>query len=202
MMKITCTDSSAWSASNWIYVEIFTFTFSWICSLKKDTRVISQLILWHNVKQDGEHFLWHPLASKKVKGKLTGDMFFFSFHLILQVRQQRLALLADGEGDRVEVVAGGLQSQSVKRQEADHGVAVRERAGRDMRQVRTSRKQTNQWKCRVKVEWRLLCHRNKQHWGVTAFSNSAIPLNVIVQIIFQSVQVFALLDQVVVSGKP
>lgn len=34
------------------------------------------------------------------------------------------------------------------------------------------------------------------------FVNSALLLNVIVQIIFQSVQVFALLSLVVVTGKP
>lgn len=45
---------------------------------------------------------------KNVKGKLTSNMFFLLFHLLFQVRQQRLTLLADGEGDCVEVVAGGL----------------------------------------------------------------------------------------------
>lgn len=68
---------------------------------------------------------------QKVNRKLTGNVLFLLFHLPLQVCQQRLALLTDGEGDCVEVIAGGLQSQSVQRQEADHRLAVRERAERD-----------------------------------------------------------------------
>ena len=67
-------------------------------------------------------------ALQKVNRKLTGNMVFFLFHLLLQVCQQRLALLTDGEGDCVEVVAGGLQSQSVQRQESDHRLAGGERA--------------------------------------------------------------------------
>ncbi|KAF3850810.1 hypothetical protein F7725_012582 [Dissostichus mawsoni] len=47
------------------------------------------------------------------------------------VCQQRLTPLTDGEGDCVEVIAGGLQSQSVQRQEAHHRLAVRERAEKD-----------------------------------------------------------------------
>ncbi len=47
------------------------------------------------------------------------------------MRQQRLTRLTDGEGDGVEVVAGGLQSQSVQRQDADDRLAVRERAEED-----------------------------------------------------------------------
>ena len=58
-------------------------------------------------------------------------MLFFLLHLLLQVRQQRLTLVTDGEGDGVEVVAGGLQSQGVERQEADHRLAVRQGAERD-----------------------------------------------------------------------
>lgn len=49
------------------------------------------------------------------------------------MRQQRLAPLSDGEGDRVEVVTGGLQRQSVQRQEARHGLAAGERAERHKR---------------------------------------------------------------------
>lgn len=45
--------------------------------------------------------------------------------------QQRLARLADSEGDCGEVVAGGLQSQSVQCHAADHRLAVRERAETD-----------------------------------------------------------------------
>lgn len=69
-----------------------------------------------------------------LKGKLTSDVLFFQLHLLLQVRQQRLAPLSDGEGDRVEVVTGGLQGQSVQRQEAHHGLAARERAERHTRE--------------------------------------------------------------------
>lgn len=45
---------------------------------------------------------------KNVKGKFTSNMFFLLFHLLFEVRQQSLTLLADSEGDCVEVVAGGL----------------------------------------------------------------------------------------------
>lgn len=58
-------------------------------------------------------------------------MLFFLFHLLLQVCQQRLTPLTDGEGDCVEVIAGRFQSQSVQRQEAHHRLAVRERAEKD-----------------------------------------------------------------------
>ncbi len=51
-------------------------------------------------------------------------MLLFVFHLVLQVRQQRLTLVIDGEGDCVEVKAGGLQRQSIKRQAASHRLAV------------------------------------------------------------------------------
>lgn len=68
---------------------------------------------------------------QKVKGKLTGNVVFFLFHLLLQVRQQRLTLLTDGEGDCVEVVAGGPQSHSVQCQQANHGLAVSQRAEKD-----------------------------------------------------------------------
>lgn len=71
------------------------------------------------------------IGHEKVKGKLTGNMLFFLFHLLFQVRQQRLTLLTDGEGDCVEVVAGGLQSKRVQGQEASHRLAVRERAEND-----------------------------------------------------------------------
>ena len=65
---------------------------------------------------------------KKNQRKLTGQALFFLFHLLLQVCQQLLTGVADGEGNCVEVVAGGFQSQSVQRQEADHRRAARERA--------------------------------------------------------------------------
>lgn len=68
------------------------------------------------------------MANQKIKEKLTGNVLFFLFHLLLQVRQQRLTLLTDSEGDCAEVVTGGLQSQSVQSQEADHRLAVSERA--------------------------------------------------------------------------
>lgn len=72
--------------------------------------------------------LWQPI--KKVKGKLTGNVLFFLLHLLFQVRQQGLRLLIDGEGDCVEVITGGLQSESVQGQDAGHRLAVRQRAER------------------------------------------------------------------------
>lgn len=69
-----------------------------------------------------------PAGFLRVRGNLTGNVFFFLFHLLLQVGQERLTLLIDSEGDCVEVETGGLQSQGVQCQESHHRLAVRERA--------------------------------------------------------------------------
>lgn len=70
---------------------------------------------------------------EKVTGKLTSNMLFFLLHLLFQMRQQRLARLTDSEGDCVEVVAGGLQCESVQGQEANHRPAVGESAEKQNR---------------------------------------------------------------------
>lgn len=60
--------------------------------------------------------------------RLTGDVVFLQFHLSLEMSQQGLAPLIDSEGQGVEVVAGGLQGQSVQGQETHHWLAVGQRA--------------------------------------------------------------------------
>lgn len=71
------------------------------------------------------------IGLEKVNGKLTSNMLFFFFHLLFQMRQQLLTRLIDGEGDCIDVKAGGLQCESVQGQEANHRPAVRERAEKE-----------------------------------------------------------------------
>lgn len=60
--------------------------------------------------------------------RLTGDVLFLQCHLSLEMSQQGLAPLVDGEGQGVEIIAGGLQGQSVKGQETHHWLAISQRA--------------------------------------------------------------------------
>lgn len=73
------------------------------------------------------------LPARLPVSELTGDVIFLLLHLPLQVGQQRLALLAHGEADCAEVVAGGLQGQGVQGQEAAHRLAVGQRAEENQR---------------------------------------------------------------------
>lgn len=75
---------------------------------------------------------FQPVGLRKVNGKVTVNVLFFLFHLLLQVRQQRLNLIIDSKGGCAAIIAGGLQSQSVKCHEASHRLIFRERAEKNI----------------------------------------------------------------------
>lgn len=58
-------------------------------------------------------------------------MLLFQFHLSLEVGQQGLRFQVNSEEDSVEVIAGGLQGQSVQGQQTHHRLATREGAEGD-----------------------------------------------------------------------